>query len=207
MRISIITPTFPSEHCRLATIRSCLEKQMAPGDEWLVCTDDHPEAAAMVDGAPGLVYLEGPRTRMNGNAQREMAMRRATGDVLWFVDDTVLPMPNAMEVIRQFAVEPRPYLFRVLFVPYPDLLKWKVKEWHLGSHDVVAAGIVTPNHQDRLGSWHLADDVGDRSSPYGYKAPKGHEWTRAGGYFVDSTIRNYPEGPIWRPEFVSVWFE
>lgn len=205
MRITIVTPVVVHEHCRIKEIARGLEAQLHPEDQWIVCADgSHPEAEAVTRGKA--LYIQGPETHQNGNAQRELGMRHATGDFIWFLDDSILPMPDALDQIRVIS-EPRPHLFRMMFVPYPELLKWRKKEWHLGSHDVVAAGLVTPNHQDKLGSWHLADHLDDVPSPYGYPAPRGHEWQRAGGYFVDSTVRNYPEGPIWRPEYLGVWFE
>lgn len=209
MKISIITPTYPHDHCRLREQCAALAPQMDIGDEHLVYADGpFPWAERLVEERFGATrFVETAQTRQNGNAQREQAIRDAQGEVLYFLDDSMLPTPDALEIIRRRATERRPHLFRVYMLGCPDRVLGEKREWRLGSHDVNAAMLVTPNDKERLGSWHLADQVRWQDSPYGYQSPRGDEWHRAGGYFLAATIEKYPEGPVWCEEYISMWFE
>lgn len=193
----------------MRTILDILVPQMEEGDQHLIIGDGQvPEVQNMVKdlGHPGVRYTEGPQTRMNGNAQRELGMRLATTDWLCFLDDSMHPMPDMLPNIRTGTQDgPRlPHLFRISMMGHG--LRWKYREWRLGTHEVNAAMLVTPNDKDKLGSWHLADNH-EGKSPYGYPCPKVGEWNRAGGYFLDATIKNYGEEPIWRGEVISIWFD
>lgn len=208
--ISIITPALEHPNSRLHTQLEVLHGQMGPQDEHLIYSDGPFQQAEI--WAAGwederIKYVETPSTRQNGNAQREQAMAAATGDVLYFLDDSMLPFPNTLETIRRTCPVNRPTFYRIYYATQPSVLKWTTHEWKLGTRNVNAAMLVTPNDPEKLGSWHLADGVDTQQSPYGYPSPKGYETSRAGGYFVDATVKHYPEGPVWRPEFISVWFE
>jgi hypothetical protein len=209
-RFSIITPTYPHEHCRLTVIWDLLKHQLGTHDEWLIYSDGPSQIASDLahhTRDPRIRWVQTPETRQNGNAQREAAIRDAQGDFLWFMDDSMLPIPWALESMRARIHERRPHFFRIYYAGLGGEIRWVGRNWHLGSHDVSAAMLVTPNDPDRLGSWHLADRIQAKSSPYGSSARDGNEWRRAGGYFVDATLSKYSTDPVWCHEVISVWFE
>lgn len=206
--ISIITPTYPHGKCRLQALIASLRPQMDGRDEHLIYADGpYPEAERLVMGLedPRIKFVTTPQTRRNGNAQREAAIRDAVCDVLFFLDDSMLPTSNALRVIRRNANPRQPCFFRIHMKA--DGLHWETHEWRLGTKNVNAAMLVCPNIKERLGSWHAADDIENHESPYGHGCPKGGEWGRAGGYFVDATVGFYPQGPKWSEEYISYWYE
>lgn len=192
MRLSIITPTI-GRPSLVATIDS-VAAQMAQGDEHIIIADGaNPAVAAEV--AAGYerwhqngLYIETPPTRRYGSYQRHIAIPKASGDYLMFLDDDDILAPGALETVRRVIAEypGRPLMFR--------LVSWAYPEWPDGfvapRENVIKVGclggsnLVCPNDPERLGDWNGASSYQDF-------------------IFVAGTLQKYPpDSVVWRDEVI-----
>lgn len=155
VRLSIVIPTIGRQSL-LRTLQA-LAPQLRDDDVLVVGDGPRPRAARIVDdcGAP-FRYVQGPATAQWGNAQRQVGLRHALGDYLWFVDDDDTPEPDALETIRQAAAAhpDQALMFRCQWNNYsyvPQGTVWWEEEgdtFHVGTPMLVA-----PNKPEKLGSW------------------------------------------------------
>jgi len=156
-RLSIVIPT-----CGRESLARALESLPAAGlskaDEVLVVGDGpQPAARAIVSAFSSIPvrYFEHGPTRMVGAAQRQFAMRNATGTHLCFLDDDDIYVPNGLDaVVAEIMDAPdRVLLFKEESKTdrHPWGIVWKDREVRCGH--VGTQGIVVPNVPGRLGIW------------------------------------------------------
>jgi len=89
MLVSIIIPT----RSRAAdTLNECLDVLVHLPDAEVVIAIDGPRAPASLDRFPGLTIVTGPKVGPAG--ARNRALRAATGDLILFLNDDVVPAPD-----------------------------------------------------------------------------------------------------------------
>lgn len=185
--ISIIIATIgrPSLRTTLLSLQGHL-KQM---DEVLVMGDGDPAGAADMlaeSGLPGrYIPVDGPNNNF-GHTPRNIGMELAQGTHLMFIDDDDFYLSFAMDDVRRAIRKnpDRPLIFKMLR-PGPkfrDML-WTTREVREGN--VSTQMIVAPNIPEKLGQW------GNRYQ---------------GDFdFIESTLKHYPAGPVWREEVLAAW--
>src|SRR6185295_15410990 len=95
MRISIVIPVHDNEAC----LRHCLAALPSPGpDVEIIVVDD--ASTPPVAARPGIEVLR-LASNAGPGAARNHGARRATGDVLLFVDSDVVVAPDAVERMRR----------------------------------------------------------------------------------------------------------
>lgn len=174
MRISFIVPTIGRPTLR--DLISTLRAEIGPEDEVLVVGDGSQPIARGIMSLPDwrFHYFEHSGHTV-GNAQRDFAIKRATGDFLMFADDDDNYIPG---VIRS-AVHPaladgpvRPHMFRCAGGPDGRTL---------GITFVMGPQFVPPNIPDKLAKW---DQPGEDAHICDY-------------HFIKNTLAFYPEGPVY----------
>ncbi len=114
---------------------------------------------------------------------RTRGMLQATGDWLLFMDDDDIYTEGALEVIRAAirSNAEQPHLFGMEAGP-----GWKLPYARVVKVTNVSTQMfVCPNVKEKLGKW----------------GPR-----RCGDYdFIESTLRHYPDGPVWHDEVIAVW--
>lgn len=158
-------------------------------DEVIVCADTagNVEAAQTVTARHGARFLACPADEhRQGYAQREHAIRHATGSHLCFLDDDDEFTPAAASLFRQAACDV-PVIFRML---HHELgVVWDEPVLRYGN--VGTPMLLVPNQLGRLGHWHPHVNV--RWGPIA-----GGDYT-----FIRETVERMG-GPVWRPEIVAV---
>lgn len=154
MDLSLIIPT-----CGRKTLsRTLLSAQNAgilPNDEVIVVGDGPQPVAEEICRDFQLripvTYLEGPRTRCWGHAQRNLGMSKATKETLIFIDDDDEYNENAISEIRRKSDESqgRIVLGRVKHRSIGVI--WRDMNVRIGN--VSTQMIVVPNIPSRLGFW------------------------------------------------------
>jgi len=186
--ISVIVPT-----CGRMTLTRALASvrdQLSDHDEVLVVGDGRQPSAeravARLDD-PRFRYFEHGPTGFLGNAQRNFAADRATGQVLVFLDDDdVLAATALADVRRAWDETPgRPMMFRIQFHD-PPVLKWR--EPTLADENISGGSFVIPNLSERMARWpeppELGDDFADRK-------------------FILDTLKLWPaDALVWREEIL-----
>jgi len=119
---SVITPTIGRPSLR-AMFESLLP-QLSDGDEALVVGDGpQPKAAEIVLNvrSPFVRYTETASIRNYGNPQRNLAISKANGTHLFFVDDDDLVAPGAISAIKNVAQKfpDAPLMFKM---PHPQVV-------------------------------------------------------------------------------------
>lgn len=94
MTISVIIPTYNRSQCigeNLTRLR-----QQTPPPEQIIVVDASPDdrTEQVVAGFPGVVYLRNAAGRGNTPRSRNLALRRATGEILAFLDDDAYVHPG-----------------------------------------------------------------------------------------------------------------
>lgn len=153
-------------------------------DEVLIIGDGpQPNARGIVDQlkSPIIQYWEHGPIWNYGNPQRNLAMARAKGSHIMFVDDDDLPTLDAIRTVKEAVVvnRGRPIVFRMKHL---DRLIWETREVKLGN--LGGQMFIAPNTKERLGRWS-----GKYSADFDY---------------VESTLKHYPEGPVWREELILI---
>ncbi len=185
--LSIIVPT-----CGRSTLERTLTSIKAAGfhrrDQVIVVGDGHqPKARAIAlkwRTALATTYLETDPTRCAGHAQRNAAMKVASGSHLISIDDDDTYRPGALEAVRA-AAELHPGRFLIFRMQshtprHPWGTLWNYKGASLGN--VGTPMMVAPNVKGKLGRW------GDRYE---------------GDFdFLESTLAHYPEGPVWLEDVI-----
>ena len=149
--ISVITPTIgrPS----LAKMLSIVVPQLVKGDEVLVVGDGPtPAARKIVESFKSsfIKYEEHGPIWNYGNPQRNLAMSKATGQFLMFVDDDD-PVPGNVGIVKKAvaAIPDRPHMFKIS-IPGRGLFP-NVRKVACGI--VSGQGFVPPNIKRLLGKW------------------------------------------------------
>lgn len=186
--ISIIVPT-----CGRSTLIPALQSvipQLREGDEIIVIGDgEQPTARQLVERMQrsDIHYLEHGPTNFFGNAQRNLAMSLARGDMIAFLDDDDTYYATALHNIRTAASEApnRPLMFR-LRSDEPAFLIWKTPDLQVGN--ISGGAFVIPNQPDRIAEWPTPE-------------------TRRGDWsdvtFIEDTLALYPDDAlVWREELI-----
>lgn len=177
IRLSVITPTVG--RLSLAATLSSVAAQLAPGDEHIVIGDGPQPRAYQACKGFGVRYITGPATGAWGNAQRDYASARATGDYLLFCDDDDVLFPGALDAVRN-AARGYPLMFKMR--SHEGYERWiergKLEPCHVGG-----AMFVPPNDGTKLGKWAEGDG---KLSDYA---------------FIMSTMSHYDELD-WREEYI-----
>lgn len=101
-RVSIITAAYaPLSDYFKATIESVASQELPDGWEleWLVQEDgDHPGLEGMVAGVPGIKYAANG-THTGISATRNLALTRATGDIVQVLDHDDVLLPGALSTL------------------------------------------------------------------------------------------------------------
>lgn len=101
-RVSIITAAYaPLSEFFKATIESVASQELPDGWEleWLVQEDgDHPDLEGMVAGVPGIKYAANG-THTGISATRNLALTRATGDIVQVLDHDDVLLPGALSTL------------------------------------------------------------------------------------------------------------
>jgi acetyltransferase-like isoleucine patch superfamily enzyme len=132
---------------------------MASCDEWWIVGDgDQPVARRIVDsfGDSRLRYFEHhDDASQYGNAQRNLAMTRATADYFVFLDDDDVLLAGALDAIRREATSGLPLMFRMDYRPARSIL-WR--ERVVRQANVSGAMFVIPNKPGCWAPWPSASD-------------------------------------------------
>ncbi len=101
MKASVVIPTY-NRSAKLARLLACLRDQPAHIlAEVLVCDDGSPDETSAVArefaGKLPLVYLHQPDLGFRAGQARNLGLRRATGEVVVFVDDDLVVPPGFLE--------------------------------------------------------------------------------------------------------------
>lgn len=127
--IAVIVPTAGRYQLRRSLLS--VSNQLGPRDELFVVSDGElPLVRSIVsefDSLQQLRFIEhqDPVSTF-GWAQRNVAMRQAQADVLAFLDDDDIYLPNAIASIRREAAHGRPMIFRR---EYKDKFSWTKPEF------------------------------------------------------------------------------
>ena len=125
-------------------------------------------------------WLEMPPGKNWGFNERREAIIRAVGTHLMFIDDDDAVLPGAVSTIRAAVSEEplRPHVFRIVLPDGRIVPNVRViREGNVGS-----PSMIVPNVWSQLGQW----------------TPR-----YAGDFdFIESTLRHYPDGPVWHDEVI-----
>lgn len=186
MSISIIIPTMG----RATLLRALLSLscQLHTDDQIILVSDGPSENVKRIADRSGVnhVIYESSYQYRNcghrcGNAARDFGMRKATRDILAFLDDDDVYMPNALFSIRKITSIHNnvPIIFKMIHTSGKVL--WNAKSVTYGN--IGTPMFVIPNNQDKLGTWGL----------------------KSGGDFdfISQTISNYsPDSVIWSNDII-----
>lgn len=140
--ISVVVPTMGRQSLQ-GVLRAILT-QLRPGDE-IIAVADGPEAAKRcLPHVDGVKYFEhsDPLSEY-GHAQRNEGRRQATGDLIWYVDDDDIVMPDSLQKIRSEMYRSQvPTLFKIKH--YDDVL-WKGFNTDVGN--ISGQMLVHPNNE------------------------------------------------------------
>lgn len=183
--ISVITPTIG--RASLKDMLDLLLPQLEPGDECLIIGDGpQPNAKAIVDclANPAVVYFEHGPIWNYGNPQRNLAIARAKGKFLHFVDDDDRPIPGGIALMKNAIarVPDKPHMFKM---HHKDRILWGNTAIAMGN--ISGQMFVPPNTPDRLGRWS-----GNYAADFD---------------FIRSTLSTYPEGQsavVWESDVIVV---
>ena len=145
--IAVVIPTLGRP--LLANMLASLIPQMLEKDEIIVVADG-PEALERVtpicEGLPVRVAEASNPESVYGNHQRNVGIKMATGDLLWFCDDDDVVPPDAMITIRKVMAEDMtPTMFRQNHL---GNIIWQTKEIIDGQ--VSSTQLICPNTPDLL---------------------------------------------------------
>lgn len=103
MRVSVVVPTRDRVAELLALLEALNRQTRRPDEIVIVDSSSLPlsqtgYAARMERTAPGATYL---RSAPGVSRQRNLGARRATGDLIFFLDDDVLPRPDFIEIMTE----------------------------------------------------------------------------------------------------------
>jgi glycosyltransferase involved in cell wall biosynthesis len=154
--LTIIIPT--AGRPTLSTTLETLAPQVHAEDQILVVGDgQQPLARRLVVGltSPPWHYFEHGPTRDTGRSQRELAIARATGDYLCFMDDDDVFTDGALDTIRARArAHPRrPLMFRM--EDRFGTILWRVPQ--VAYANVSGHMLVVPNLAGKIGRWDKND--------------------------------------------------
>jgi len=150
--LTVVTPAIGRESLR--SVLAAIVPQLEIGDEYQVIGDGPtPEARRIAEEFPSpyLKYDELEKRVWNwGNPQRNLAVSRATGRFIMFIDDDDEPVPGNLEIVRRLVAEhqSRPHIFRAIFRGKPIPVGRKLFVGNVGSQC-----LVFPNIKERLGKW------------------------------------------------------
>jgi len=193
VRLSIIVPT-AGRPTLSRTLRSILDAGFDnDADELIVVSDGPSDAARKImdfyaTWFPKAKFLQGPKTGMYGNTQRNIGIGLSTGSHIAFMDDDDCYSPNALKVVKDFVskAQDRPHIFKMLVCDPRRTygLCWRSKDVVLGN--IGSPMMVTPNVKSRLGKF---------------------EEQYSGDFnFVRSTLDKYPDRDgvvVWVDHFIA----
>lgn len=165
-RISLILPTTKERAGLLIRAFASVEHQRGPGDEIVIQLDDPPHGD-------------------KGAWARNIAMRRASGTHLMFLDDDDVFLPNAFADARKAIAETptQPILFRVRYPRDNGLLNWRRSDGLVWG-EISTLGIVVPN-TPLLPQWD------------------GVNWTNHESKFMIEACNVLPKPVVFRPEVIA----
>jgi len=155
--LTITIPTIGRPTLR-RTLDSIHAQQLVDGDEVLLVQDGPADEATRrvfeESGLPGRYLATGKRAADFGGTPRNLAIQRARGEYLAFLDDDDASRPGAFDAIRRAAVRhpERPLMFRMA---RPG---WAMDLWSdqtVRHGNVSTQMFVAPNRPDRLGAYGL----------------------------------------------------
>lgn len=185
MTLSIITPTLGRS--TLLRVIEEAERQLDKNDQHFVVLDvlngNCAKARSQVYGRR-VLYMEHANERSrSGAAQRDMAMRWARGDYLWFVDDDDIIEPGAVQAIK-LACEEQPGVPH--FFPMERTGIWLDHvSWEQGM--MGGSQIIWPNDPEKLPRWMPEIGVSDHGRDM---------------EFTSRLLEFYPEGPVEHSFFI-----
>lgn len=151
--VSVIIPAIGRPH--MEKVLRTLVPQLSVGDEIQVIGDGpQPDSRKVVEAvaSPFVKYDEQGPFWKYGNPQRNIAMERATGQFLWFIDDDDDPLADGVLTLKKLVAErpENPHLFHVSYRGIPMPLK---NDNRLYCGNVTGQCFVPPNVKGRLGKW------------------------------------------------------
>jgi len=193
VKLSVIIPTV-GKPTLSRTLRSILDAGFDGGrDELIVVSDGPSEGARRImdfyaTWFPKAKFIQGPKTGVYGNTQRNVGIGVASGTHLAFMDDDDAYAPGALAAVREAVSKApdRPHIFKMLVCDPRRTygLCWRSKDVVLGN--IGSPMMVTPNVPSRLGKF---------------------EEQYAGDFnFVRSTLDKYPEkdgAVVWVDHFIA----
>ena len=186
--ISIILPT-----CGRHTFSRALgsvTRQLAADDEVRVVGDGAQPLIRDIVAETGdrrVTYCEHGPTQFYGNAQRNLGMQQANGDLIAFLDDDDEYFDGALDAIRRAATEhpARPLMFR-LRCERPRFVIWRRPKLAVGN--VSGGAFVVPNLPGRLARWPTPNEL---------------DGTCSDVTFIKRTLELFPtDSLVWRPEVI-----
>ena len=172
MKISVITPIYNRpEHLRLSL--AALRAQTRRPDE-IVVSDDGSDPACAEEirrhldacGIPAK-YVRQDHDGFRAAAARNLAIRAATGDYLFFMDCDIALLPDTMAVHERRAAPRRLLAGSCVLLdeaaaqnlmrasPAPSAADWE-RAWSQADHAKIATESAAYAHHARLRRWHLA---------------------------------------------------
>lgn len=162
--LNIIIPSIGYPTLR-RTIDSILSQELIEGDLAIVIGDGHiAQSKAIVEeyNSPYIKYIDGPETHCWGNAQRNFVLDNnlLEGDVVGFVDEDDIHLPDAFKTIRYEISQNYGKVLMFQFETFGRSIVWfekKIQPGWVGGHCIYA-----PNIKEKLGRWIPEEDyIGD----------------------------------------------
>jgi len=147
--VSIVTPTIGRPSLRVM-LDGLLPQLDLVGDEVFVIGDGPQLEAEKICAGRSVKYSEIPLIQNYGNPQRNLAIQKAKGDLIMFVDDDDEVMPGAIEMVRKAAeMNPgRPLMFKM---HHQGRVLWATP--HIALGNVSGQMFVVPNVKEKIGAW------------------------------------------------------
>lgn len=193
MNFSITVPTC-GRKTLARTLRSIQLAGLQKGDEVIVVGDGKQPVAEEIckQFSPfiDVKFFEHGPTHCFGNAQRDFGMRKATKDLLAFMDDDDEYVPGALNLMRAYC-EHNPGKITIFQLQHRSIgVVWKEKVFKEG---IGTQMVVLPNMQERLSEW-TCEQVPERDYMGDF-------------YFFKRTVENWPnkyDDIVWAEHVIAI---